>query len=147
MAAASEARDPKKFVVDCSVAVSWFLQDEKNAEIHHTLEALRTIAAYVPGIFFLEFMNVLLVGEQRNRLSQAESKQIIDRLSLLSIEVDFSANSAYAGDVLDLARQYSLTTYDAAYLELALRLSLPLATFDKSLRKAAKAAGVKVVNV
>lgn len=101
--------------------------------------------AFVPEIWSLEIANVLLVAERRNRITQQQSSEAIILLQSLLIQVDTSTNTNALGATLVLGRQEGLAAYDAAYLELALRLQLPLATLDTRLAEAATRCGVDLV--
>jgi predicted nucleic acid-binding protein len=98
----------------------------------------------VPRLWQLEVANVLLVGERRKRCTQADTSNWLSYLSALPIVVDSETESRAWSDTISLARQNSLSECDAAYLELALRRSLPLATLDSQLESAARAVGVAI---
>jgi predicted nucleic acid-binding protein len=145
MAASTDAKGGKRFVLDCSVALSWCFPDEKSKEGDAVLRALNDGTAVVPSLWFLEISNALLAGERRGRLSAEVCDQALKLLSRLPIEADDRSGFALSTDMLALARKHRLSAYDSAYLELAQRLSLPLATFDAELRKAADKTGVAVM--
>lgn len=142
MAAGSDTRGQKLFVLDCSVALAWCFPDEKTAESQRVLQSLKKGAAVVPSLWFLEVSNALLVAERRGRITAEAAGQALKLLSNLPIEVDERSGFPLSADLLTLAREHDLTAYDAAYLELARRLSLPLATLDRKLQTAARNAGV-----
>lgn len=132
------------FVLDCSVAMTWCFGDETNPYSEAVLQDLADTGAVVPSIWLLEMANVLLVAERRKRISKAQSRRFVELLQALPIAVDdVSAARAWDG-LLSLAREQQLSAYDAAYLELAMREGLPIATLDAALRKAAKRCGVAV---
>ncbi len=132
-------------VLDCSVAVSWLFQDEADSGSDALQEVVAEKGAIVPALWPLEVANVLLQAERRGRVTAADTDERLNLLASLPITIDDAAgNLAYAGIVM-LAREHGLTSYDAAYLELAARAGVPLATLDKALRKAAANAGVKVL--
>ena len=132
------------FVLDCSVAVAWCFGDETNSYTEAALQDLADSGAVVPSIWPLEMANVLLVAERRKRISKAQSRRFFELLQTLPIAVDeVSAARAWNG-VLSLAREQHLSAYDAAYLELAMREGLPIATRDNALRKAAMRCGIAV---
>ncbi len=135
------------FVLDASVTLSWLLSDAKAAHRHYAeglLEALKQgELAVVPVTWALEVANVLARGEARGKLSEAQSSAIVEMLNGAPIQADPASASQALGQTLDLARRYQLSSYGASYLELALRLTLPLATLDEVLRKAAQRAGVR----
>lgn len=130
------------FVLDSSVALAWVLPDEHNSYADQLLERLIAEGAVVPPIWPLEVGNVLLVAVRRGRLRQEEFEIAVERLARLPIEVEIEATDHALAGVLLLAAQLGLTTYDAAYLDLAKRRNLPLATLDKRLRIAC--AGAKL---
>jgi predicted nucleic acid-binding protein len=136
-----------QFVLDCSVAISWCLVDENNDYANAILAIMPDAEAFVPGIWSLEIANVLLVAERRNRITQEQSEQAIVLLQSLLIQVDTATDAFALGATLALGRNVGLAAYDAAYLELALRLGLPLATLDTRLADAATRCGVELVVV
>ena len=108
------------------------------------LKELQTASIVVPSLWFLEVSNGLIMGERSHRLRRTETDEALTLIHRLTLHVDDRSSLSLVSDVLALARQYMLTTYDAAYLELALRLSLPLATLDRRLGTAAKKAGIRL---
>ncbi|WP_375469326.1 type II toxin-antitoxin system VapC family toxin [uncultured Nostoc sp.] len=136
-----------QFVLDCSVAISWCLVDENDDYANAILAMMPDSEAFVPGIWSLEIANTLVVAERRNRITQAQSEQAIALLQSLLIQVDPVTDAKALDATLKLVRQEALAAYDAAYLELALRLQLPLATLDTRLAEAATRCGVGLVVV
>lgn len=134
-----------QFVLDCSVAISWCLVDENNDYANAILAIMPDCEAFVPGIWSLEIANVLLGAERRNRMTQEQSSEAIGLLQSLLIQVDTDTDANALGATLALGRQEGLASYDAAYLELALRLGLPLATLDTRLAEAARRCGLELV--
>jgi predicted nucleic acid-binding protein len=135
------------FVLDASVTMSWLLADGKRTDLAYAnavLESLKDPAVHVvvPAIWALEVGNVIARAEQRKLLNEAQSEAFLAMLAGLGAEEDPAGGNVALGDTLQLARRYALSAYDASYLELALRRSLPLATLDSDLRKAATRAGV-----
>ena len=132
-------------VIDASLTLQWFLEDEAGRE--YGLAILRGLAdkrAVVPPLWFYEVGNGLVMAYRRKRITSEQLSGFVIRLKTLPI----NAGPQTPMDVLGLpaiAQARGLTTYDAAYLELAMRLELPLATADRALRAAAEAAGVSVV--
>ncbi len=126
------------FVVDNSVVVSWFFNDEMNAYTRAIRRKLDTEQAFVPALWPLEFSNVLLAAERRKRLTEADVSQILTILQSTPISVEQEPPERAWTEILSLARSQGLTTYDASYLDLAMRMGLPLATLDKALKKAAR---------
>lgn len=133
------------FVLDSSVALAWVLPDEGNPHADELLERLITEGAVVPPIWPLEIGNVLLVALRRGRIRQEEFETVVERLARLPVEIDIEATDHALASVLLLAAQLGLTTYDAAYLDLAQRRNLPLATLDKRLRAACATAKLEVL--
>jgi predicted nucleic acid-binding protein len=103
--------------------------------------------AFVPELWPLEVANALLVGERRKRSTQADTMTWLGFLASLPIAVDEETRAYAFGSTLSLARDHSLSAYDAAYLELAMRRGLPLATLDDKLKAAARAVGVPLYTV
>ena len=103
--------------------------------------------AVVPTIWPLEVANAALMGERRKRLDEARSTRFFALLGGFPITVDDGTSGKAFGDIAHLARTHGLTTYDAAYLELAIRMGLPLATLDEKLKAAAMAVGVRLFAV
>jgi predicted nucleic acid-binding protein len=124
------------FVLDASVAGVWASQHEKHPLAALALSTLRTDHALAPTIWWYELRNILLVNERRGRATPDDSEAFLRDLAMLSIVIDTAADEAM---IFDLARRHRLTFYDAAYLELAMRLRLPLATLDAALAAAASA--------
>ncbi|MFZ5478594.1 MAG: type II toxin-antitoxin system VapC family toxin [Myxococcota bacterium] len=132
-------------MLDASVTLAWFYDDERDAATDAVLARLGTERAVAPGIWPLEVANALLVGERRGRCSAAEVARFLTRLESLPIEVDAHTSLHASRGVLALARAHGLTSYDAAYLELAARRTSAIATRDAPLRTAAKALGVPLL--
>ncbi|GAA6619002.1 type II toxin-antitoxin system VapC family toxin [Scytonema sp. NUACC26] len=136
-----------QFVLDCSVAISWCLVDENNSTANAILAMMPDSEAFVPGIWSLEIANVLLVAERRNRMTTQQSSEAVVLLQSLLIQVDTATDANALGATLGIGRQENLAAYDVAYLELALRLGLPLATLDTRLAEAATRCGVELIIV
>ena len=135
----------KAFVLDCSIAAAWLFEDEARPETDDLLEQLRDGGALVPNLWHLEVGNVLVQAEKRGRINVAQISARLDLLASLPIVTDAETSPRAFREILSLARSEALTTYDAAYLELALRRGVPLATQDKALVRAAKAAKVETL--
>ena len=134
------------FLLDCSVTMSWCFESEKDSYSEWLFSILDTVETIlVPGIWALEVVNVLVVGERRKRLSQSESTQFLGLLDRLPIEVDTRSSELAMSEVLSIARISGTSAYDASYLELAMRKNLPLATLDGGLTRAAMELGVRVM--
>src|SRR5664279_5028102 len=129
-------------VVDTSVTMAWCFEDEATHGTDSVLDRLRDDEAVVPALWQLEVTNVLLVAERRERITEAQSARFLDLLLQLPIQVDMSQTDPKA--VLAIGRRHRLSAYDAAYLLLAERTDAPLATLDRRLSAAAKAAGVEL---
>lgn len=131
------------FVLDASVAMSWCFEDEADARGDAVLRRLAASRASVPGIWPLEIANVLLAAERRGRIRAAESARFLALLEALPIEVDAHTAARATREILLLGREHGLSSYDAAYLELAARSGLPLATRDERLGAAAESLGIE----
>lgn len=131
-------------VVDASIALAWCFPDETSDYADAVLVALEGQTMLVPSVWSLEIANAVLVGERRKRLNQPEIKQFMTLLESLSFVQDTRPAAKHVSDVLPIARTHSISAYDAAYLELSIRHSAPLATLDEKLQKAAQGAGVVV---
>jgi predicted nucleic acid-binding protein len=133
------------FVLDCSAVVPWLFEDEATKETDLLLEELAGGAvALVPALWHLELGNVLLGAMRRKRVDQAGVEAFLGQLGELEITVDAETATRAWGKTLGLAQQHGLSTYDAAYLELALRRGCPVATLDRQLRDACRATGVSL---
>lgn len=124
------------FVVDASVAARWLLPDEFDRESLRVLQLVEEGGVTAPVLWWFEVRNLLITNERRGRLTKEQSDIALALLSRLNIDLDQSSDETA---VLGLARQYRLTVYDAAYLELAKRRALPLASLDSDLIQAALA--------
>lgn len=129
---------PGRFVVDNSVVMAWCFEDENSRYAKGVLESLEGNEATVPAVWPLELGNVLLVAERKNRLSKAAVVRFLALVSNLPITVAQETPERMLNEVMWLAREHGLSTYDASYLDLAMRLELPLATQDTSLSRVAK---------
>jgi predicted nucleic acid-binding protein len=133
------------WIVDVSVALGWFLTDEENRSYAlDVISGLRTNDMVVPSVWVFEFANGLLSAHKRNRLSRDRMFAAFEEIKSASITVE-QVGSADAARIAELALSHQLTAYDAAYLELALRLHAPIATKDSALRRAMEARGVELV--
>jgi len=132
------------FVLDASIALSWCFSDESTAVTKLLLEKLETEDAFVPGLWFLEIGNILISAERKKRISYAKVNEFLSLIGDLNIQVDQESNDRAFQKIISLAYSEKITTYDASYLELAMRLGVPLATKDRQLYEAALGLGVKV---
>jgi predicted nucleic acid-binding protein len=130
------------FVLDASITASWHFADERSPQADTVLNALARDTAIVPAVWWFEIRNVLLLGERRGRASPQQTAQFLDRLAILRIEL---AEIPDEVGTMNLARRHRLSFYDAAYLELAQRERIALATLDDELAAAAHAEGVALV--
>jgi predicted nucleic acid-binding protein len=130
-------------VLDCSVTMAWLFEDEGNDYTESALVAIEGgDEAWVPALWPLEVSNVLLMGERRGRIGPSQSRAFWDVLVALGIRIDADTASHARGQALRLAREYGLTAYDGAYLELALRRGCALVSLDSKLTQAAGNAGL-----
>jgi predicted nucleic acid-binding protein len=129
-------------VLDSSVALAWALDDERNLGPELLAQLATTDAAMVPGHWILEVTNGLRMAVKRRRLLPGDPAQIMARIREQPLQVDSETAVRGWREIPALADVHGLTTYDAAYLELALRLNAPLATLDQDLGRAARKAGV-----
>jgi predicted nucleic acid-binding protein len=129
-------------VLDASITLSWFFPDERTAFTDAALEIAAQEECWAPAVWRLEFSNALLVAERKRRLTRDERLQVLDEASRLNLRVDPTLQDLRR--ISAMADRHDLSTYDAAYLELALRLGSALITLDKKLAAAAVAAGVTV---
>jgi predicted nucleic acid-binding protein len=137
------------FVLDASVTMSWLLKDAAAREGAYPFAVLNSLGvagatAVVPVTWGLEVANVIARCEAKGQVTEAQSKSFIALLEGVAIEVDADTFSHVLSDTLQLARRYRLSSYDASYLELALREGLSIATLDEDLGHAAGKAGVKI---
>jgi len=126
-------------VIDASILAAWFLDEKSDPRVEAAFDTVARIETLAPTLFFYEIRNALLVSERRNRITEAMSAAFLRDLGLLPIRLEPAGDSA---SLMALARRRKLSVYDAAYLELAKREGLPLATLDRALEKAAAAEGV-----
>jgi predicted nucleic acid-binding protein len=132
-------------VLDCSTTLAWVYGDETTEPVRQVFELLSQSGAWVPGLWRLEVANVLEMGVRRKRHDSAFRESTLADLAQLPIQVDAETDRHAWGATLQLAERHQLTLYDAAYLELALRRNLPLATLDEDLRRATAAETVRLL--
>lgn len=128
------------------MTLSWAFEDESTPFTVQVLKSLETVQAVAPALWPFEVANVLNAAERRGRINAGEQAEFLERLRLLPIAIEHRPATWLAQQILPLARTHRLSAYDAAYLELAIREGLPLATLDDDLRRAAPAAGVKLLD-
>jgi predicted nucleic acid-binding protein len=133
-----------RLVIDCSVALAWSIASQAPPLTDRAQAEVLADGAIVPFIFQIELANALLKLERRRRLTPVQLDSALKGLDLINLEIDTATLDVVAATLLPLARKHILSLYDAAYLELALRLRLPLATRDVQLAAAAQAAGAQL---
>ncbi len=134
-------------VLDCSITLAWVYADETTEPVSQVFDALRQGGAWVPGLWRLEVANVLEMGVRRKRHDAVFRDATLADLAQLPIQVDGDTDPQAWGATLWLAERHRLTLYDAAYLELALRRSLPLATLDADLRRASRGEKLELLGI
>jgi len=137
----------ERFVVDNSIVMTWCFKDEADPYADAVLKSLTGNEAIVPAIWPLEVVNVLVVAERRNRLLESDSIRFLSLLSQLPIYVERTWPEKMMTQLLALGRDNSLSSYDAAYLELAMRQGLSIATLDSKLLAAANQVGAPILVV
>ena len=134
-------------ILDASMALAWLIERADRTEAALAQRAFAEVSASgarVPALWYWEVANTLLVFERAKRLTEQLSASYLSDLSLMAISLDDLSPALRQTRVLDLGRMHKLTAYDAPYLELAMRRAATLATFDRKLADAARAAGVRV---
>ena len=131
-----------RMVLDAAVALSWCFPDEADEYTQRILEMQKSGGAVVPTIWPLEIANALVVAERKTRIEASEAGQFIALLLELGLRGGAATSTQALGEIRALARAHGLSAYDAAYLELAIREGLPLATSDDALKRAARKTGV-----
>lgn len=134
-----------RFVPDVSAVCAWCFEDERTAASEALLARLPECALCVPALFLWELGNVLLMAERRTRITSADRSRFLALVVQLDLGMDPADPNVVWHDVLSLAAQHRLTSYDAAYLELAMRGGLPLASRDKALLEAARSCGLELL--
>lgn len=133
------------FVVDASVTLAWCFEDESSGEADAVLDRLEREPALAPAHWPLEVANALRTAERRGRIDVTDLPRLQALLAALPVEIAPVELPTAIGGVLEAARLYDLTAYDAAYLHLAAARAVPLATIDDRLRGACARAGVELV--
>lgn len=131
------------FVLDASITLAWCFEDEATFETQAMRERLYVEDAFVPALWSLEVGNILLGAQRKKRITSAKVAEFITILEALDIQIDYRTRGLH--EIFSLASAHDLTTYDAAYLELAMRRGFPLATKDNQLSEAAKRLGVILI--
>ena len=127
------------------MAMAWLFHDEATPKTAALLNRLATETALVPGWWYVEITNFLAIAERKSRITPAQSDAFVSDLGRLGIERDDEAPDRAFTHLLALCRTHRLTSYDAIYLDLAIRRGLPLATLDQDLRKTAQKLGVPLL--
>jgi predicted nucleic acid-binding protein len=133
------------FVLDASITMAWCFEEEITPYARAVLDRLDIDAAMVPAIWPLEVANAMLVAERRQQLLPARAERFKELVTEMPITVIPGSFVDATSIVMNAARAFRLTCYDAAYLELAMREGIPIATRDKQLVEAARSAGVSLV--
>jgi predicted nucleic acid-binding protein len=130
------------FVLDASVAAAWALADEVSSIAEAAEDRLRVDFALAPRIWWYEVRNLLVVNERRQRITAKDSAKFLRVLSAYPIRMEATEDEE---DIFRIARQYRLSFYDAAYLSVAERNQISLATLDRDLRLAAESANISLL--
>lgn len=133
------------FVIDCSVALSWYFSDEINDRTQALRDQLVNESIHVPCLWPIEITNVVLAALRQNRITDDELPDLLDDLRELPDEIDRETDSMVWDESFHLAKQFNLSIYDATYMELAVRRELPIATLDKGLAKACQEADINIL--
>ena len=133
------------FVLDCSMAMTWCFEDEATPETDKILECFTNKIAVVPALWHLEVANVIALAERKGRLTENEAMEFWSLVDSLPITTDNILPERGRKEIFHLARQYDLTVYDAAYLDIAIRYSFPLATLDKELIQTARRIDIQTI--
>ncbi|MCL4351880.1 MAG: type II toxin-antitoxin system VapC family toxin [Firmicutes bacterium] len=130
------------FVLDASMALAWCFPDEANDQADKVLRLVIVGTAYVPAIWPLEGANALRTGVYRGHLTNAQLQEALELIRHVIVSLDSPSSATVFGRTLSLALRFNLSVYDASYLELAERQSVPLATHDERLSNSAKELGL-----
>lgn len=139
-----------RFVLDNSVVMRWLLRDGSDERLAYAEKVLFKLSqpgctTLVPGIWALEVANVLVKAQAKGLVTEASSAAFVRLLQNMAINADPHTATYALSNTLQLARRFKLSSYDASYLELAMREGLPLATLDGDLRSAMRQTGVVLV--
>lgn len=134
-------------VLDCSVALAWVLPDETSVRAERFLARFPPESIlWVPALWWYEISNALTMAQRRHRLAESERRRIVEIYGTLPIKTDADLSLDVVRRIQAVAQEYSLSAYDAAYLELAQRRGVGLATLDRQLAVASRKAGVKILS-
>jgi predicted nucleic acid-binding protein len=131
-------------VIDASVALAWGFPDEASDYADQVLVALENQTILVPALWATEITNAILMAERRKRIRQPEIRRFVELLGGLTVVLDSQTVTDSVANILPLGREYGLSAYDAAYLDVAMRHGAPLATLDGNLQKAGRKAGIDI---
>jgi len=132
-------------VLDASVTIAWIIPDERTDEFRAVFDRIISTSAWVPSLWRLEVANVMEMGVRRGQIEASFRDNSLSDVALLPISLDLETHDRAWAETARLAAKHRLTIYDAAYLELAMRRRLPLATLDRDLRAAATLEGVELL--
>jgi predicted nucleic acid-binding protein len=132
-------------IADISVVLAWLFEEEQTQDALKLLPLIQEQGLLVPPLWWTELENGVLMGERRARKSQDDLSSFLKLVRALPIQTDDTPRHRVSDAIVSLGRQHSLTAYHATYVELALRTSSPLATFDIAIRKCAPALGIKIL--
>jgi predicted nucleic acid-binding protein len=135
------------FVLDASITLAWFHKDERTSALEGLLLRAMESGPWAPSLWPLEVANGFQQSVRRGRITLVQRNAALSALALMPVAIDPETGIQAWSTTLDLSTRYSLTVYDAAYLELAMRRGLPLATLDRVLRAAAAASGVPLLGL
>ena len=133
------------FALDSSVALAWILPDEHSDAVDQIADRLENDFAVVPAVWPLEVLNALLTATRRARIGADDMRRLMSDLAALPIEVEQVDMTQILEAVSVLAQRHGLTSYDAAYVELAIRRGLPMATLDRKLKEVSLAEHLSVI--
>ena len=134
-------------VIDASLTIAWYFDDETTAATEAVLDKVSEAGAVVPTLWRLEVANAFQTAFRRQRINALYRDESLAELAQMPITIDGDTDTYAWTTTLRLAERFALTLYDATYLELAQRRSLPLATLDKELREAAATLGITLLGV
>ncbi len=132
-------------VIDSSMTLGWVYADERTSASTEILHRVHREGAWVPTIWRFEIANALQFGVKKKRITKSERTDLLADLHAMNISIDPHSNLHAWGETLDLTDRFRLTTYDASYVELALRRHLPLATLDRDIQTACEALGIPLL--
>lgn len=135
------------FVIDAALTMAWCFEDETTPAVEQLFDRLQAETTVVPGLWSLEVANSLYQAERRGRITPQRTTAFIAVLNAMDIETDGESASSAFDRLLTLARMHRLTVYDAAYLDLAVRRGVPVATLDVDLRAAASTLQVELLGL